>query len=72
MTMIPTMIRVNGQAEPLGVASVAELLAGRGIGPETPAVAVALNGAVVRRAQWADTPLNPGDELEIVRPFQGG
>ncbi len=67
-----TMIRVNGQAEPLGAASVAELLAGRGIGPEAPAVAVALNGAVVRRTQWADTPLNPGDELEIVRPFQGG
>lgn len=67
-----TMIQVNGQAEPLGAASVAGLLAARGIGPDTPAVAVALNGAVVRRAQWAETPLNPGDALEIVRPFQGG
>ena len=70
--MIPTMIRVNGQAEPLDAASVAELLAARGIGPDTAAVAVALNGAVVRRAQWAETPLRAGDALEIVRPFQGG
>lgn len=65
-------IRVNGQTEPLEAASVAELLAARGIGPDAPAVAVALNGAVVRRAHWAGTPLNAGDELDIVRPFQGG
>ena len=65
-------IRVNGQLEPLEAASVADLLAARGIGPETAAIAVALNGAVVRRARWADTPLNPGDQLDIVRPFQGG
>ncbi|WP_448191129.1 sulfur carrier protein ThiS [Azospirillum sp. sgz301742] len=72
MTVIPSMIRVNGQAEPLGAASVAELLLARGIGLDAPAVAVALNGAVVRRAQWAKTSLKPGDALEIVRPFQGG
>jgi len=65
-------IRVNGTAEPLDAATVADLLAARGIGPDTPAIAVALNGTVVRRAQWAETPLNPGDDLDIVRPFQGG
>jgi sulfur carrier protein ThiS len=26
----------------------------------------------VRRAQWAETPLTSGDDLDIVRPFQGG
>jgi len=67
-----TTIRVNGQAEPLGAASVADLLAARGIGLDAPAVAVALNGAVVRRAAWAETALSPGDQVEIVRPFQGG
>lgn len=67
-----TTIRVNGTAEPLDAATVADLLAGHGIGPDTPAIAVALNGAVVRRAQWAETPLSPGDDLDIVRPFQGG
>lgn len=65
-------IRVNGQAEPLEAASLATLLAARGIGPDIPAIAVALNGRVVRRAEWADTPLAAGDELDIVRPFQGG
>ncbi|HYG91618.1 MAG TPA: sulfur carrier protein ThiS [Azospirillum sp.] len=67
-----TTIRVNGQAEPLAAATVAELLAARGIGPDARAVAVALNGAVVRRGDWPATALNPGDELDIVRPFQGG
>jgi sulfur carrier protein len=35
-------------------------------------IAVALNGAVVPRAAWADTPLQPGDNVEIVRARQGG
>jgi len=65
-------IHVNGREELLAAATVADLLAARGIGTGTAAVAVALNGAVIRRGQWADTPLRPGDELEIVRPFQGG
>jgi len=64
-------IRINGTAEPLAARTVAELVAersetqGRGI-------AVALNGAVVRRAAWAATPLKPGDVVEIVRAMQGG
>jgi sulfur carrier protein len=34
--------------------------------------AIALNGEVVRRAQWADTPLANGDTVEIIRAFSGG
>lgn len=64
-------IRVNGAAEP-GAASVAELLARKGIAPGARGVAVALNGAVLPAGRWAETPLSPGDEIEIVRPFQGG
>jgi sulfur carrier protein len=67
-------IRVNGADEP-GAASVAELLARKGIAPGAPGargVAVALNGAVVPASRWEGTPLSPGDEIEIVRPFQGG
>ncbi|KAA0573923.1 sulfur carrier protein ThiS [Azospirillum sp. B21] len=66
------LLRVNGQEEPLSAASVAELLAARGIAEGTPGVAVALNGAVVPRRRWLETPLRPGDSLEIVRPIQGG
>jgi sulfur carrier protein len=35
-------------------------------------VAVALNGQVVPRAQWAETTLKDGDVIEVVRAFQGG
>ena len=66
------LLRVNGQEELLSAASVAELLAARGIAAGAPGVAVALNGAVVPRRRWLETPLQPGDSLEIVRPIQGG
>jgi sulfur carrier protein len=35
-------------------------------------VAVARNGEVVSREAWATTVLRSGDEVEIVRPIQGG
>ncbi|WP_407520545.1 sulfur carrier protein ThiS [Methylobacterium oryzisoli] len=34
--------------------------------------AIALNGAVVRRGDWAQTRLAEGDRVEIVRAMQGG
>lgn len=66
------MIRVNGEARELTAASVAELLAAEGVDPARRGVAVALNGRVVRRRDWAATPLAKGDEVEIVKPFVGG
>ncbi|MCW2237686.1 sulfur carrier protein ThiS [Azospirillum canadense] len=65
-------IRVNGSDEVLSADTVAALLSGRGIVPGTPGVAVALNGAVVPSRRWDQTPLSPGDALEIIRPVQGG
>ena len=35
-------------------------------------VAIALNGRVVRRTDWAETSLSEGDRIEIVRAMQGG
>jgi sulfur carrier protein len=35
-------------------------------------IAVELNGAVIRRNQWPETPLNEGDRLEIVHFVGGG
>lgn len=67
-----TTIRVNGADEALAFGTIGELLAGRGIPPGTRGVAVALNGTVLRAAEWAGTPIGPGDTVEIVRPFQGG
>lgn len=67
-----TPIRVNGVEEEVGVTTVGELLTARGIDPAARFVAVAVNGSVVRRSEWDATPLTPGDDIEIVRPFSGG
>jgi sulfur carrier protein len=67
-----TRLRINGEEAELAATTVAELLAERGIDPRARFLAVAVNGAVVRRAEWPDRPLAPGDAVEIVRPFQGG
>jgi sulfur carrier protein len=64
-------VTVNGMSEPLAP-TVAALLAARDIAPDGRGVAVALNGAVVRRADWPTTALNAGDVVEIVRAMQGG
>ncbi len=65
-------IQINGRPEAVTAATVAALLAERGIVPGARGVAVALNGAVLPSRRWAETPLSPGDTIEIVRPIQGG
>ncbi|HEU0156713.1 MAG TPA: sulfur carrier protein ThiS [Stellaceae bacterium] len=47
-------------------------MAERGIDPQARFLAVAVNGRVVRRAEWPGAALSPGDKIEIVRPLQGG
>lgn len=64
-------IRINGEEQALGVATIAELLRSRGI-EGTRGVAVAVNGVVVPAGAWRERALAPGDEIEIVRPFGGG
>lgn len=62
---------INGEArEAPALATVADLA--RWL--ELPAFgsAVELNGAVVRRAEHAATPLREGDRLEVVRLVGGG
>jgi len=65
-------IRVNGQDEPLGVATLDALLAEKAVDTGQRGIAVALNGAIVPRAAWPQTRLSPGDSVEIVRARQGG
>jgi len=68
----PATIRVNGRDEPAGAATLAALLASKDISPDTRGIAIALNGAVVPRAEWTITAVRPGDAIEIVRARQGG
>jgi sulfur carrier protein len=65
-------LRINGEEAEVEAATIGELLAQRGIDPAARFLAVAVNGAVVRRAEWSSAPLMPGDAVEIVRPLQGG
>jgi len=67
-----TRLRINGIEAEVAVTTIAELLAERGIDPKARFLAVAVNGAVVRRAEWPEAGLSPGDDVEIVRPLQGG
>jgi sulfur carrier protein len=65
-------MKVNGETTTLAARTVAELLELQGIGAWTKFVAVAVNGRVVRRDAWATTALGADDEVEIIKPRQGG
>jgi sulfur carrier protein len=65
-------MRINGTEEEITATTVAELLVARGVDPAARFLAIAVNGAVVRRAEWFSRELAAGDTVEIVRPLQGG
>jgi sulfur carrier protein len=66
-------VTVNGEPRELGsgatVATVVEML---DVAPGARGVAVALDGEVVSRGRWADTPLSEGATVEIVSAIGGG
>jgi sulfur carrier protein len=65
-------IRINGKDEPLAVPTLAALLHDKAIDSRRRGIAVAVNGTVIPRAAWSQTPLRPGDRVEIVGARQGG
>jgi sulfur carrier protein len=67
-----TQLKINGIDEEIAATTIAQLLVARGIDPAARFLAVAVNGAVVRRATWEEAALQAGDAVEIVRPLQGG
>ena len=70
--MMQAEIRVNGESEPFAPKTLEALLTEKTVDTGQRGIAVALNGAVVPRAAWPATRLNPGDSVEIVRARQGG
>jgi sulfur carrier protein len=65
------MIRVNG--DPSAVepgTTVAQLLTA--LGAPTRGVAVAIDGEVVARSRWAQTPIADEAKVEVVMAVQGG
>jgi sulfur carrier protein len=64
--------RMNGRIMPLSTDTVDALLRRQGIDPGCRFLAVAVNGSVVLRRDWAATGLRADDDVEIVRPVSGG
>ena len=63
-------LTVNGEAKQLDVSRVDGLLEALGLAGQ--AVAVELNGEVVRKQRHAETTLKDGDALELVTLVGGG
>lgn len=64
---------VNGEQRSLsGNLYVSNVLEEMGIKLERKGVAVAVNGELVTRTEWASVLIASGDEIEIVRAIQGG
>ena len=67
------IVELNGQAEQLpDGATVADAVKAVGVNGETRGVAVAVDGQVVRRADWVNTRLADRQAIEVVRAVQGG
>jgi thiamine biosynthesis protein ThiS len=66
---VPAIV-VNGRAAEVTAATLEALLAELGLRGER--VAVERNRELVPRRRWADTPLVPGDQIEIVQMVGGG
>lgn len=67
--MITVVINGN-QQELTDVASVQDYLEQKGLAGRS--LAVAVNGEVIKKADYSTTTLKDGDQLEIVRPVGGG
>ena len=65
-----TEIRLNGEARRVTAATVAELLGQIGLAARK--VAVERNREIVPRSQYGETPVAPGDAIEIVHFIGGG
>ncbi len=63
-------MRVNGDEVALERIKVNDLLARFNIDPR--GIAVAVNGEVIRRADWANTFVETDDHVEIVTAAAGG
>ena len=66
---------VNGEERDSAASDLGDLWAAECRELELPGprgFAMALNGTVVRQAEWSVTELHEGDRVEIIRAMQGG
>jgi sulfur carrier protein len=65
-------VRVNGTVRAVAAGTIEALLREMGHDPARPGLAVALDGRVVPRGEWAERRLHDGATIEIVGAVQGG
>ena len=63
-------LTINGELRHLPAETLGALVQHLGMKPDR--VAIELNGEIVPREQWPQTPLKDGDRLEIVQFVGGG
>ncbi len=63
-------VTVNGEAREIRSSRIDALLSE--LEYEGNHFAIALNYDVLPKSRWAETPINNGDEIEIITPRQGG
>jgi sulfur carrier protein len=67
------IIELNGRVVELPAgATVADAVIEAGADGDSRGVAVAVDGEVVRRAEWGKTTLRSDQNVEVVRAVQGG
>jgi thiamine biosynthesis protein ThiS len=64
-------IHLNGETRSIAVETDLAALVER-LSLPTKRIAVELNGSVVRRNDWPQTPINDGDRIEVVHFVGGG
>jgi sulfur carrier protein len=67
----PVDLIVNGKSHQAESDSTLEALV-REVSDRESGIAVARNGEVVPRSEWARTPLGEGDRVDVVTAVQGG
>jgi sulfur carrier protein len=66
-----TTVTLNGEPRELPEGATIET-AVRELGAPDRGVAVAVDGEVVPRGDWASTPVRDGQQVEVLRAVQGG
>lgn len=66
-------VHLNGRPAEVTVdATLADVVAGAGVGEDERGVAASVDGEVVPRARWRVTRLHDGARIEVVRATAGG
>jgi len=67
-----TVITINGERRELGERATIDAVVRAAGAPDGRGVAVALDGEVVPRGEWATTEVRDGQQVEVLHAVQGG